>query len=244
MNGLNSSLTAVEAIASSCEGLKDKVDVVLCLPATLLAVSTILTKESSLLLGGQDCSSEAMGAFTGEISAEMLKDAGASFAIVGHSERRQRHSESDDVVRQKAIQAIQAGMTVIICIGESGKEKAEGETFEVLTRQLTYSIPRVSSGERIVIAYEPTWAIGTSVTPTFHEIAEAHRHIRSEVVQQWGEGGRDIRILYGGSVKPSNAADILAISEVGGLLVGGASLDAKQFSSICECGQAVRAAAA
>ncbi|AVA24383.1 triose-phosphate isomerase [Rhizobium sp. NXC24] len=243
MNGLNSSLAVLEETARSCERMDGDVEVVMFLPATLLAVSSIVIKDTKLQLGGQDCSSERSGAFTGEISAEMLKDAGARFVMIGHSERRLRHAEGDDLVRQKAIQAIEVGLTALICIGESGQEKAEGKTLAVLSSQLTYSVPRVSSIDQIVIAYEPTWVTGTCVTPTLDEIAHVHRHIRSELLAHWGDSGQQIRILYGGSVQPSNAAEILAIAEVGGLLVGGASLDAKQFSAICEHGRSVRAAA-
>lgn len=244
MNGVNSSLSAVEQIGRLCSHLPAAVEVALFPPSTLLAVSAILIRETPLLLGGQDCSSEASGAFTGEISAGMLKDAGASFAMIGHSERRQRHGETDDLVRQKAIRAIEAGLKTVICIGETNRERDDGKTLDVLTQQLARSVPRVSSSNSIVIAYEPTWAIGTGRTPTTEEIADVHHHIRSQLIEQWGEGGRQIRIIYGGSVKASNAADILSIAQVDGLLVGGASLDVKQFAAICEHGQSVKAAAA
>lgn len=243
MNGLDSSLAVLEETARSCERLSEEVDVVVFPPATLLAVSSILLKDTRLQLGGQDCSSEDSGASTGEISASMLKDAGAKFVILGHSERRQRHAESDDLVRRKAIQAVQEGLKAVICIGETAQEKADGKTLAVVSDQILYSVPRASAVDQIVIAYEPKWAIGTSVTPTLDEIAVVHKHIRQELLAHWGESGRGICILYGGSVKPSNATEILAISEVGGLLVGGASLDAKQFSAICEHGRSVRAAA-
>jgi triosephosphate isomerase len=227
MNGLPADLAELEAL----KGEGGNCDVLICPPATLLAQAAWFVK-GAFALGGQDCHAEPSGAFTGDISAEMLKDAGAAFVIVGHSERRQLHGESDAVVAAKARAAWRAGLCAIICIGETDAERDAGKAHGVCHGQIKGSVPAEADASNTAIAYEPVWAIGTGRTPTSAEIAAMHAHIRHCLTQQLGEKGRGLRILYGGSVKPSNAREILALPEVGGALVGGASLKAKDFRAI------------
>jgi triosephosphate isomerase len=189
-------------------------------------------KGSSIQLGGQDCHAAASGAHTGDISAEMLKDAGCTAVIVGHSERRGNHAETDALVAAKARAAHRAGLTAIVCIGETLEERKAAKTLEVVSRQLKGSLPEGATAANTVIAYEPVWAIGTGMTPTVAEVAEVHTHIRGELDQLMGEDGAGVRILYGGSVKPSNAAELMAAAHVNGALVGGASLKAADFIGI------------
>jgi triosephosphate isomerase (TIM) len=231
MNGLAQSLSEAKAIAEGATAAKDKADVMLCPPATLIAQMRWLTKDSPLLIGGQDCHPKASGAHTGDISAEMLKDAGATAVIVGHSERRTDHGETDALVRAKAEAARRAGLTAVICIGETEAERDSGKTLDVVSRQLAGSVPDGDPAD-IVIAYEPVWAIGTGRTPGEADIAEVHAHIRARLTDRFGEGGKNVRILYGGSMKPDNAAAILTIADVNGGLVGGASLKAADFLAI------------
>jgi triosephosphate isomerase (TIM) len=188
-----------------------------------------------LAIGGQDCHAEAAGAYTGDISAEMLRDAGASAVIVGHSERRHCHGETDAAVRAKALAAQRAGLLAIICVGETRAERDAGKTMDVLRTQLDGSLPDVGkgvSGEGMVVAYEPVWAIGTGVTPTPKDVGDTHTFIRTRLSSRFGDSGRDMRILYGGSVKRSNARELLTVENVQGALVGGASLDAEEFLAI------------
>jgi triosephosphate isomerase (TIM) len=215
------------------QGAKEaaSVDVMLCPPATLIERMRQLTLGSPLLLGGQDCHPAETGAHTGDISAEMIRDAGATAVIVGHSERRTDHGESDDLVRAKTEAARCAGLTAIVCIGETEGERDSGEALAVLSRQLAGSVPDGAPGE-LVIAYEPVWAIGTGRTPGEGDIEEAHAHIRADLTERFGAAGNDVRILYGGSMKPTNAGAILAIPEVSGGLIGGASLKAADFLAI------------
>ncbi len=229
MNGLASNLAEAKAIAEGVSAFK--VDAMLCPPATLIAQMAWQTKGSPLLIGGQDCHPEASGAHTGDISAEMLKDSGATAVIVGHSERRTDHGETDALVRGKAAAARRAGLTAIVCIGETEAERDAGRTLEIVSRQLAGSVPDGEPGD-IVIAYEPVWAIGTGRTPSEADIGAVHAHIRGQLIQRFGEAGEAVRILYGGSMKPDNAATILAIAEVSGGLVGGASLKAADFLAI------------
>ncbi len=231
MNGLAASLDEAALIAEGAEALKGRVDAMLCPPATLIERMRRRTSNSALLIGGQDCHSKVAGAHTGDISAEMLKDAGATAVIVGHSERRTDHGETDQMVRAKAEAARRAGLTAIICIGETEKERDAGQTLDVVAQQLASSVPDGAPGD-IVIAYEPVWAIGTGRTPVEGDIAEVHAHIRARLVERFGEAGRAVRILYGGSMKPDNAAAILVIPEVNGGLVGGASLKSADFLAI------------
>ena len=188
--------------------------------------------KGAFALGGQDCHPQAKGAFTGDLSAEMLKDAGASHVIVGHSERRQYHAETNALVASKAQAAWRAGMTAIICIGESLAERNDGKAHHICQSQLQESVPDGATPANTVIAYEPVWAIGTGVTPTAADIAAMHAHIRACLVASRGEGARQVLILYGGSVNPGNATEILSLPEVGGALVGGASLKSQDFMRI------------
>ena len=189
-------------------------------------------KESKLALGAQDCHAEASGAFTGEISAPMLKDAGAAYVIVGHSERRTLLHETDALVRAKAEAALKAELTAIVCVGETRLEREGGRAIEVVTRQLKGSLPPGGAPETLVVAYEPVWAIGTGLTPTPDDVMEMHRAIRTLLGEIYADAGAWMRILYGGSVKPANARELLGIANVDGALVGGASLKAKDFLAI------------
>jgi triosephosphate isomerase len=205
--------------------------VVVCPPATL--ISRVAAEAGPAIgIGGQDCHPKVSGAYTGDISAEMLRDAGATWTIVGHSERRQYHGESDELIASKAQAGWRAGLAVIICIGETEAERLAGREEEVVDRQLAVSVPDEAATKTMAIAYEPVWAIGTGRTPTNDDIAKMHRHIRGRLVARFGEAGRRIEILYGGSVNPKNAKEILAQPEVGGALVGGASLKASDFLTI------------
>lgn len=234
MHGLRAALVEADAV---CACLRDAsfatgVDVMLCPPATLISALCARAQGSRLLVGGQDCHREAKGAHTGDISAEMLKDAGASAVIVGHSERRTAHGERDEDVRAKAAAAHRAGLTAILCIGETASERARGETLEVVARQLAGSLPEAATADDTVLAYEPVWAIGTGVTPLADEIGEVHAHLRQLLVDRLGREGEVLRIVYGGSVTPDNAPALMAVAEVNGALVGGASLKSATFLAI------------
>jgi triosephosphate isomerase len=212
----------------------------ICPPATLLVPLHALLGDSSILLGGQDCSSEPKGAHTGDISAPMLRDAGCCMVIVGHSERRHGHGESDALVRAKATAAHATGLTAILCIGETENEWLAGRTLEVLDQQLEGSLPEGATAGNLILAYEPVWAIGTGRTPGAAEIARAHARLRAQLARL-APAAAQARILYGGSVKAANAGAILAIEHVDGALVGGASLDAAEFWAIYEAGHAAAA---
>jgi len=231
MNGLAASLPEIEAVADAAFKSPPDVDILICPPATLIARASGVAA-ARIAIGGQDCHAEPFGAFTGEISAEMLKDAGASAVIVGHSERRQYFGETDAQVAAKAKAAWRAGLLAIICVGESEDDRDAGHAIEVVGGQIAKSVPEEASGETTAIAYEPIWAIGTGRTPTTKEIGDMHADIRAKLIERLGEAGESVRILYGGSVKPGNAAEILATAEVGGALVGGASLKAADFLAI------------
>jgi triosephosphate isomerase len=236
MNGLGGDGLALAAElarhAASAKGEEAPgCDVLVCPPASLLWRVAEALGQSPIAVGGQDCHANVSGAHTGDISAEMLKDAGASYAIVGHSERRADHSEADAGVHAKAQAAIEAGLCAIICIGETKAQYSAGETLGVLEGQLAGSVPERPDAAEVVVAYEPIWAIGTGLTPSLDEIARVHAHIRGILGAASAEGGV-IRILYGGSVNPANAAEILALEEVNGALVGGASLNADNFWAI------------
>ena len=233
MHGLAASLGEARAIAATTRQGHGRVDIMLCPPATLIDRMRQATAGSALLIGGQDCHAKAEGAHTGDISAEMLKDAGAAAVIVGHSERRTEHGETDEEVRAKAAAARRAGLTAIICIGETEQERDAGETLAILSRQLDGSVPDGELGD-VVIAYEPVWAIGTGRTPSEADIRAAHAHIRAQLNTRFGSAGSEVRLLYGGSLKPANAAAILAVSDVNGGLVGGASLKAADFLAIID----------
>ena len=233
MNGLAPQLGVIDSIAASVTATPPLADVLICPPAMLIA-RAVQVAEGRIAIGGQDCSSEIAGAFTGDTSAEMLRDAGASAVIVGHSERRQHHGETDAVVAAKAQAAWRAGLLAIICIGETRSQRRAGKALSVCGEQIARSVPdgKTLAATATAIAYEPLWAIGTGRTPTPDQITEVHAHIRECLTALFGAEGKDVRILYGGSVKPSNARAILALPQVGGALVGGASLKATDFEAI------------
>jgi triosephosphate isomerase len=231
MNGTRASLAEIGAVCEIVAGDPPHCDVLICPPATLIALAAEKA-QGRIAIGGQDCHAEISGAFTGDISAEMLKDAGASAVIVGHSERRQYHGETDAVVSLKAKAAWRAGLTAIICIGETEQQRLDGHALHTCGNQIGASVPEGMTAATTIVAYEPIWAIGTGRTPTYAEIAEVHDHIRACLTKRFGAEGEKTRILYGGSMKPSNAAEILNIGNVGGGLIGGASLKASDFSAI------------
>ena len=230
MNGMAASLAEIGALTAAhpspaCEML-------LCPPATLLAQMNWAAKGTALALGGQDCHQDASGAHTGDVSAAMLRDAGASYVILGHSERRADHGETDALVLAKAGAAGAAGLVPVICIGETEAQRDAGTTLAVIGGQLDGSVPPTATAATLVLAYEPVWAIGTGRTPTIAQIAEVHGFLRDRLTAHIGAEAAGVRILYGGSVKPSNAAEIFAVPHVDGALVGGASLKAADFGAI------------
>ena len=230
MNGSSADLTEVAALIAA--NPTPSIDLLICPPATLLAQMNWAKKDHPLALGGQDCHPNPKGAHTGDISAAMLADAGATHVILGHSERRADHAETDALVRAKSMAAYAAGLTAVICIGETLSQREAGETLTVIGTQLAGSTPDAATGANSVIAYEPVWAIGTGLVPTLAQIAEVHASIRAALLARFGADGGNFRILYGGSVKPDNAAEIFAVPDVDGALVGGASLKAADFSPI------------
>ena len=233
MNGTKQSLDEMRLLARMLDGLDLRCEVMICPPATLIAPLVEAAASTRILVGGQDCHMESHGAHTGDISAEMLKDAGCSAVIVGHSERRSAYGESDALVSAKATAAHRAGLVPIICIGETLEERRAGRALEIVTAQLEGSLPYSATPANTVIAYEPVWAIGTGLTPSPEEVAEVHGHIRSKLRQRLADAdGGGLRILYGGSVKPENAAELLSVENVDGALVGGASLRAAEFFGI------------
>ena len=233
MNGVASSLGVLTEIERGfAENQRLNTDALLCVPATLLARAAATLSGGAVLVGGQDCHADESGAHTGDISAEMLRDCGATHVLVGHSERRTDHGETNEIVRAKALAAWRAGLLAIICIGETQAQREEGETLAVLSTQITGSVDSAATTQNTIIAYEPVWAIGTGLTPTALDVAEAHAHIRRRLGEGLGEKAALMRILYGGSVKPSNAAELLGILNVDGALVGGASLKAADFLGI------------
>ena len=231
MNGTAAALDEIARLVEIVAANAPAAELLICPPATLIT-RAVATAGGRIPIGGQDCHAEISGAYTGDVSAEMLKDAGAGAVIVGHSERRQYHGETDAQVAAKAAAAHRAGLTAIICVGESEAERDAGQALAVVGRQIAGSVPAGSKAAATAIAYEPIWAIGTGRTPTLAEIAEMHAHIREALKARLGTEGAGMRILYGGSVKPANAAEILAVPDVGGALVGGASLKASDFYSI------------
>ncbi len=233
MNGLRSSMAEFEAMLAGAPQLSAKADLLVCPPATLVATLAEKARESKVLaIGAQDCHPKSSGAHTGDISAEMLADAGAKAIIVGHSERRADHGEGDLLIRQKAEAAWRAGLTAIVCIGETQQQRDAGETLDICRGQLNLSLPDGSRATSLVVAYEPVWAIGTGLTPTVADVEQIHGFIRELLNARFKDEGSRIRILYGGSVKPSNAAELLAVTNVNGALVGGASLKAADFLAI------------
>ncbi|PRX10393.1 triose-phosphate isomerase [Martelella mediterranea] len=234
MNGTRASLDQIRAIAHGVSGpLSKKLDALICPPSTLLYVATTLTVDTKLMIGAQDCHQKARtGAHTGDISAQMIRDCFATHVIVGHSERRKEHKENNKVVSTKARAAYDQGLTAIVCIGETRSEHANGRTMEVLHRQLFESMPDDATGDNTIIAYEPIWAIGTGQTPGADQVADVHAAMRRDLVERFGEAGERFRLLYGGSVKPGNAKELMSVPHVNGALIGGASLKAADFLSI------------
>jgi triosephosphate isomerase len=232
MNGVRASAAELGKMVQGYGDLAAKVDLLVCPPVTLLMMFVSAAHGSKIAIGGQDCHAEPAGAYTGDISAEMLADAGATAVIVGHSERRTYHGETDAAVRAKALAAGRAGLLAIVCVGETKNQREAGQTLDVVGAQLAGSLPNAVIAEGLVVAYEPVWAIGTGLTPTVDDVAQVHGFIRERLTKRFGETGDEIRVLYGGSVKPSNAKEILGVPNVDGALVGGASLKADDFLGI------------
>ena len=230
MNGTGPALSEARAIAAGAPA--QGVRVALCPPATLVERMASALAGARVEIGGQDCHSQANGAFTGDVSAEMLREAGATLVILGHSERRTGHGETDDQVAAKVEAALGAGLEPIICVGETRAEREAGRALAVVTGQVRASLPGSLAGKAFTVAYEPVWAIGTGLTPSLDDITEVHQAIRGTLLEMFGPAGSAPAILYGGSVKPGNAAEILSLPEVGGALVGGASLKASEFLAI------------
>lgn len=235
MNGTSASLAELRSIAGAfSQAHPPACDALICLPATLIAPAHGALGDGIVKLGGQDCHPQDKGAHTGDIAAPMLKDAGASHVIVGHSERRTDHGESDALVRAKAEAVWRSDLVAVICIGETQDQRDDGETLDVLRNQIEGSVPAGMTASNTIIAYEPVWAIGTGLTPTSDDIRKVHAHIRARLAAHFEGEAERVRILYGGSVKPDNADEIVAIANVDGALVGGASLKARDFLAICE----------
>jgi triosephosphate isomerase len=233
MNGLRSSMAEFEAMLAGASKVAAKTDLLVCPPATLIAAfAAKLAGSKGLMIGGQDCHPKPSGAHTGDISAEMLADAGARAVIVGHSERRADHGENDSLVRQKAEAAWRAGLTAIVCIGETQGHRDAGQTLDVCEGQLQGSLPEGARADNLVVAYEPIWAIGTGLTPTARDVEQIHQFIRQTLSARFSQEGAGMRILYGGSVKPSNARELMGVANVNGALIGGASLKATDFLAI------------
>lgn len=230
---MNGTLTSVTEVMTLCAAHKDPgVDLLICPPATMIRTLGTATTDHPMQIGGQDCHAQDSGAHTGDIAAGMLADAGATHVILGHSERRADHGETSGDVHAKALAAYAANLTAVICIGETLAQREAGETLDVVTTQLRDSTPDSASGDTTVIAYEPVWAIGTGKVPTLKQIGEVHAALRIALTNRFGQNGNAFRILYGGSVKGANAAEIFAVPDVDGALVGGASLKAEDFSPI------------
>ncbi len=230
MNGTIEALDMIEDLSAAHADAS--CDILLCPPATLLAPAAARAGTGPVAVGGQDCHAAAKGAHTGDVSAGMLVEAGATYVIVGHSERRETYGETDVAVCAKAKAAQEIGLTAIVCLGETLTQREAGETLAVIAKQLKDSVPQGSTGATLVVAYEPIWAIGTGKIPTMEEIAEVHALLRGDLTGLLGPEGQNVRLLYGGSVKPDNAAAIFALPDVDGALVGGASLKTEDFSPI------------
>ncbi len=234
MNGLKASLSEIREVSRAVQANSWDCEVLICPPATILAAAAQICAEAEgvLKVGGQDCHVQEKGAHTGDISAPMLADAGGSYIIVGHSERRADHHENDGLVNAKARACLDAGLTPIICVGETHAQRLEALAITVVEHQLDGSVPELRDGESVVIAYEPVWAIGTGLVPDEEDIARMHAAIREWLVRRFGKDGEQVRILYGGSMKPDNASQILTVPNVNGGLIGGASLKAQDFLGI------------
>lgn len=232
MNGLMAQVAEIGKIANGVGDLWQKADLMICPPATLIHTCAAAVRGAQISIGAQDCHTRPSGAHTGDLSAEMLADAGAAAVIVGHSERRADHGEDDALVRAKAHAAWRAGLAAIVCVGETRADRESGHAETVVMSQLAGSLPDGADAERLVVAYEPVWAIGTGLTPTIDDIGRMHSAIRADLRRRFAGAGDRIRVLYGGSVKPDNAAAILAIADVDGALIGGASLKSDDFLAI------------
>lgn len=232
MHGLRRSAAELDKMVRGACDVPAGIDLMVCPPATLIAAFAERAEGSRVAIGGQDCHAEAAGPFTGDISSEMIADAGAVAVIVGHSERRTLHNESDAIVHAKVLAAWRAGLSAICCVGETRIEREAGRALEVVGRQLGASLPDRAPADTLVVAYEPVWAIGTGLTPTSADVAEVHAFIRERLTARHGGSGEGIRILYGGSVKPANARELMVVANVDGALVGGASLKAEEFLAI------------
>ncbi|WP_270728590.1 triose-phosphate isomerase [Shimia sp. Alg240-R146] len=233
MNGTSAALAELEALNAAPADANT--DILICPPATLITRAAQVASDTSVYIGGQDCHTATSGAHTGDIAADMLIDAGASHVILGHSERRENHGESNEDVRTKAQTAWDAGLGTVICVGETLSEREADNTLDIIGGQLAGSIPDAATGENLVVAYEPVWAIGTGKVPTLAQIGDVHDFIRMRLERRFGEGvGRTVPVLYGGSVKPTNATEIFSVSNVDGALVGGASLKAADFQPIID----------
>lgn len=230
MNGLSAQLAEIDALASAIGS--PGCDVLVCPPATLIAPMAARIGDAPISVGGQDCHAEVSGAHTGDVAAEMLADAGASAVILGHSERRADHGETDAQIRAKTEAAWRAGLLAVVCVGETEAERDAGRAMDVVAAQLAGSVPEDATAANAVVAYEPVWAIGTGRTPSGSDIAEMHRFMRARLADRFGAEAEGVRLLYGGSVKPGNAAEIFALDDVDGGLVGGASLKAADFAEI------------
>ncbi|MFG1411671.1 triose-phosphate isomerase [Xanthobacter sp. VTT E-85241] len=233
MNGLRHSGAELLAMVDGYDAaLQARVDLLICPPVTLIAGLAGEIAGAAIAIGAQDCHAKPCGAHTGDISAEMIADAGGTFVIVGHSERRTDHGESDDMVRAKAAATLRAGLVPVVCVGETQAERDAGACLQVVARQVRGSVPAEAPADRLVIAYEPVWAIGSGRVPTVEEVEEVHTEIRTVLRERFGGDAERVRILYGGSVKPENAAVLLHAAHVDGALVGGASLKAADFLAI------------
>ncbi|MGR3635677.1 MAG: triose-phosphate isomerase [Shimia sp.] len=233
MNGTSAALAELEALSAAPADANT--DILICPPATLITRAAQVVSDTSVYIGGQDCHAATSGAHTGDIAADMLIDAGASHVILGHSERREDHGERNEDVRTKAQTAWDSGLVTVICVGETLSEREADNTLDIIGGQLAGSIPDAATGENLVVAYEPVWAIGTGKVPTLAQIGDVHDFIRMRLERRFGEGvGRTVPVLYGGSVKPTNATEIFSVSNVDGALVGGASLKAADFQPIID----------
>ncbi len=230
MNGTSQSIAEIKALADACPS--PACDVLICPPATAIASFAAVAKGTTVAIGAQDCHANVSGAHTGDLSAEILVDAGASYIIVGHSERRADHGESDAQIRAKAEAAWRAGAIAIVCVGETEAERDAGDALKVVATQMAGSVPDGATSSNTVVAYEPVWAIGTGRVPSLEDIAEVHDDMRAKLKDRFGADADSIRLLYGGSVKPGNAEEIFGVSNVDGGLVGGASLKASDFAGI------------
>ncbi|MFK5979148.1 MAG: triose-phosphate isomerase [Rhizobiaceae bacterium] len=234
MNGFRNSLKELQSMGEGYDlAMRHRLDMLICVPSTLLYTAAVSVVGTHVDIGAQDCHMNEAGAHTGDISAMMVADCGGSAVIVGHSERRADHNENNETVKSKAEAGLRNGLMTILCIGETEEQRKSGKTLEVLEDQLGNSVPDVPNLDMLVVAYEPVWAIGTGMVPSVEDVAEAHEFIRNHMVDHFGKSGRTTRLLYGGSVKPSNAAELMAIPNVDGALVGGASLKADDFLGIC-----------